>query len=153
MADSRDPLRYFRIEARELVDQISAGVLELDQQAGPDLVARLLRFAHTLKGAARVVKQPEIADRAHAFEEVLVGHREDDAPLAADEMRELLRLNDEIEQRVSALEPRAAAPPAAESTPAEAVVPARAASGDVNELLDAIGEAHARFAPLRGGSA
>ena len=148
-----DPLKYFRIEARELIDQISAGVLELDQQPGPDLVARLLRFAHTLKGAARVVKQPEIADRAHAFEEVLVGHRKDDAPLAADEMRELLRLNDEIEQRVSELEPRAAARPAAESTPAEAVVPARAAAGDVNELLDAIGEAHARFAPLRGGSA
>ena len=40
---SPDPLRYFRIEARELVDQISAGVLDLDQQPGPELVARLLR--------------------------------------------------------------------------------------------------------------
>jgi len=54
MAEARDPLRYFRIEARELVDQISAAVLDLDQQPGPDPVARLLRFAHTLKGAARV---------------------------------------------------------------------------------------------------
>src|SRR3954451_6219627 len=108
-----DPLRYFRVEARELIDQISLGVLELDQEPGPDPVARLLRFAHTLKGAARVVKQQEIADRAHAFEEVLVPHREDTAALAADEMRELLRLNDEIEARVAALEPSAAAAPAA----------------------------------------
>src|SRR5688572_25450752 len=96
MTAARDPLRYFRIEARDLVDQISAGVLDLDQQPGPDLVARLLRIAHTLKGAARVVKQQEIADRAHEFEEVLVPHRTEGAPLPADEMRELLRLNDEI---------------------------------------------------------
>jgi two-component system chemotaxis sensor kinase CheA len=124
----------------------------------------LLRFAHTLKGAARVVKQPEIADRAHAFEEVLVPHRTGDGPLPADEMRELLRLNDEIEARVAALEPGAPAKavpeqaplPADPSTPpaavAEAVPVARAATSDVDELLDAIGEAHARFAPLRGGS-
>src|SRR6059058_1070724 len=101
---SQDPLRYFRVEARELVDQISAGVLDLDQQPGPELVARLLRFAHTLKGAARVVRQKEIADRAHAFEEVLVPHRQGAEALPADEMRELLRLNDEIEAKVTALE-------------------------------------------------
>ncbi len=154
-----DPLRYFRIEARELVDQISAGVLDLDQHPGPDPVARLLRFAHTLKGAARVVRQQEIADRAHAFEELLVGHRAENAPLPADDMRELLRLNDEIESRVAALEPAAAAvapsvpaDPATPAGPAETPAPARAASGDVDDLLDAIGEAHARFAPLRGGS-
>jgi two-component system chemotaxis sensor kinase CheA len=182
-----DPLRYFRVEARELVDQISAGVLDLDQEPGPELVARLLRFAHTLKGAARVVRQQEIADHAHAFEEVLVPHRTDDAPLAADEMRELLRLNDAIEARVAALDPAAPAadppmpktpapPPVVEPAaapepapipepasipepapipePAAAPEPAptpRAATADVDELLDAVGEAHARFAPLRTG--
>ena len=67
---------------------------------------RLLRLAHTLKGAARVVKQPEIADLAHAIEEVLAPYRDGDEPLAADEMRELLRLNDEIVAYVSALEPK-----------------------------------------------
>jgi two-component system, chemotaxis family, sensor kinase CheA len=109
VGEVRDPLRYFRIEARELIDQISAAVLDLDQQPGPDLVARLLRFAHTLKGAARVVRQQEIAERAHAFEEVLVPHRGASERLPGDELRELLRLNDEIEQRVTALErsPRA----------------------------------------------
>ena len=172
---STDPLRYFRVEARELIDQISAGVLDLDQQPGPELVARLLRFAHTLKGAARVVKQQEIADRAHAFEEVLVPHRTDDVALPADEMRELLRLNDEIEAYVAALEPTAkpAAPaPAAPAAPASAMPPAekpaaaepgpahphaesgpaRAQTSDVDDLLDAVVEAHARFAPLRQGS-
>ncbi|GLZ00357.1 response regulator [Actinoplanes sp. NBRC 103695] len=150
-----DPLKYFRVEARELIDQISAGVLNLDQDHDPEVVAQLLRYAHTLKGAARVVRQPEIAERAHAFEEVLVDHRESDSPLAADEMRELLRLNDEIEQRVAALEPKAApaqAPAAAQKEQPVEVAPARASSGDVDDLLDAIGEAHTRFAPLRTGS-
>jgi len=159
MIEARDPLRYFRIEARELVDQISAGVLDLDQQAGPELVARLLRFAHTLKGAARVVKQQEIAERAHEFEEVLVPHRESEAALPADEMRELLRLNDEIARHVAALErPPAPAPEPRESPtgdPAEKEddEPApRAPTADLDDLLDAIGEANARIAPLREGS-
>jgi two-component system, chemotaxis family, sensor kinase CheA len=159
MADGRDPLRYFRLEARELVDQISAGVLDLDQQPGTDLVNRLLRFAHTLKGAARVVKQQDIADRAHEFEEVLVPHRGQGEALPADEMRELLRLNDQIAAYVSALEVEPAPPPAEEEAPEapqqprqEEPAPPRAATADLDELLDAIGEANARIAPLRDGS-
>jgi len=157
MSAARDPLRYFRIEARELVDQISAGVLDLDQQPGPDMVARLLRFAHTLKGAARVVKQQEIADRAHEFEELLVPHRTEGAPLPADEMRELLRLNDEIAGCVAALDPGEQQPGAAEPDPPGAPAeidpkpPERAATADLDELLDAIGETNARIAPLREG--
>ena len=149
MADARDPLRYFRIEARELVDQISAAVLDLDQQPGPDLVARLLRFAHTLKGAARVVKQTEIADRAHELEEVLVPYRDEAAPIASDEMRELLRLNDEIARFVAALEkPAPAEVPKNEEVPEEETAP-RAPTADLDDLLDAVGEANARIAPLR----
>ena len=160
---NNDPLRYFRVEARELIDQISAGVLDLDQHSGTEPVARLLRFAHTLKGAARVVKQQDIADRAHAFEEVLVPHRAGSGPLPGDEMRELLRLNDEIEAYVAALEPtatteapeqeqRAAVPEPGPAHPLPEAVPARAQASDVDELLDAVVEAHARFAPLRQGS-
>jgi two-component system chemotaxis sensor kinase CheA len=159
MGEGRDPLRYFRLEARELVDQISAGVLDLDQQPGADLVNRLLRFAHTLKGAARVVKQQDIADRAHEFEEVLVPHRGQGEALPADEMRELLRLNDQIAAYVSALEVEPAPPPAEAVAPdapqqprQEEPAPPRAATADLDELLDAIGEANARIAPLRDGS-
>jgi len=158
MAENRDPLRYFRVEARELIDQISATVLDLDQRPGPELVNRLLRFAHTLKGAARVVRQQEIADRAHAFEEVLIPHRTGDAELPADQMRELLRLNDEIAGFVSALEPgpapagrRPGPEPAAASEPPPDEPAPRAATADLDDLLDAIGEASARIAPLREG--
>ncbi|GIF03317.1 hybrid sensor histidine kinase/response regulator [Actinoplanes siamensis] len=152
MPENRDPLRYFRVEARELVEQISSGVLDLDQRPGPEPVAKLLRVAHTLKGAARVVRQKEIADRAHEFEEILIPHRDDPAGLAADQMRELLRLNDEISAQVAALT-RPAAPVERKPEPEEPAEPVahRASSGDLDELLDSIGEASSRMAPLRAG--
>lgn len=161
MPENRDPLRYFRIEAQELVEQISSGVLDLDQRPGPEPVAKLLRVAHTLKGAARVVKQKEIADRAHEFEEILVPHRDDPAGLAADEMRELLRLNDAISEQVAALTQPTPPPPAEETTTAPEPVEApvaedepiapRASTEDLDDLLDSIGEATSLMAPLRAG--
>ncbi|GIF14060.1 hybrid sensor histidine kinase/response regulator [Actinoplanes teichomyceticus] len=173
MPGSRDPLRYFRVEARELVEQISSGVLDLDQRPGPEPMAKLLRVTHTLKGAARVVKQKEIADRAHEFEEILVPYRDDPGALAASDMRELLRLNDEISAQVAALSepapepepaagpepaPRPESPPAAPAPappPAEMPEPgpgpARSPTEDLDHLLDSIAEANARMAPLRSG--
>jgi two-component system chemotaxis sensor kinase CheA len=67
-----DPYKYFRIEARELVDGLAKDLLALEQR-GHDaaVVAKLLRGAHTLKGAARVVKHRALADAAHALEGVL----------------------------------------------------------------------------------
>jgi two-component system, chemotaxis family, sensor kinase CheA len=71
-----DPYKYFRIEAAELVERLGQGALAIDK--GGDLpggVAAMLRYAHTLKGAARVVKQIAIAEHAHAIEDVLAPHR------------------------------------------------------------------------------
>ena len=44
---TQDPYKYFRIEARELVDQLGTTTLELEREPSPELVARLLRLAHT----------------------------------------------------------------------------------------------------------
>lgn len=74
---SGDPYRYFRIEARELVGELSQATLALERGASPiELAARMLRLAHTLKGAARVVRLPAIAEHAHAIEETLAPLRE-----------------------------------------------------------------------------
>src|SRR5688500_15175413 len=71
-----DPYKYFRVEAAELVERLAEGALAIEKgTAVAGGVAALLRHAHTLKGAARVVKQPAIADRAHVIEEVLSPHR------------------------------------------------------------------------------
>jgi two-component system chemotaxis sensor kinase CheA len=53
-----DPYKYFRPEARDLLDQFATGILDLEKGgSSAPAVQRLLRLAHTLKGAARVVKQ------------------------------------------------------------------------------------------------
>jgi len=58
-----DPYRYFRVEAAEILEQLQKGLLELERGApATDTIPMLLRLAHTLKGAARVVKQKGIAD-------------------------------------------------------------------------------------------
>jgi chemotaxis protein histidine kinase CheA len=52
----KDQYNYFRIEARELLG-LNQAVLDLERgERGKDLVGRLLRFAHTLEGASRVVR-------------------------------------------------------------------------------------------------
>ena len=71
---AKDPYQYFRVEARELLDGLTQGILQLEKGASAppsEGVARLLRLAHTLKGAARVVMQPRIAERAHTGEGIL----------------------------------------------------------------------------------
>jgi two-component system chemotaxis sensor kinase CheA len=114
-----DPYRYFRVEAREIVEQLTQGVLELEK--GPqavDQMARLLRLCHTLKGAARVVRQPAIAEKAHELEGLLAALREPDAGRAGtfDADRALALLKD-IRERVGTLDagqsPEPGAPPPA----------------------------------------
>ena len=58
---NQDPFRFFRVEAAELSEELSRGVLALETGTPAEVVPRLLRAAHTLKGAARVVKHRALA--------------------------------------------------------------------------------------------
>ena len=99
-----DPYRYFRVEARELLDALLKGVLALEKGAPTaQAAAELLRHAHTLKGAARVVRQPEIADHAHAIEGALDDFRDSSAPVPADRLQRSLELLDAIKARLETL--------------------------------------------------
>jgi two-component system chemotaxis sensor kinase CheA len=145
-----DPYKYFRLEARELLDQLGKGILELERGAGNDIVLRILRHAHTLKGAARVVRQREIADRAHAIEDALAPHREG-GPIPPATFTLLLALIDEITGRLARLDQPA---PTVESkaVPDDTPRSVRAELAEMDALLDGIMEAHARIAPIRGAT-
>lgn len=129
---AKDPYRYFRVEARELHATLERGVLSLEK-GGPDrgvVIKALLRAAHTLKGAARVVKQSAIADAAHALEEDLGRLVSDgtDAPVPVDP---LLRTLDAIRAQLATLgapgDVAAASAPTASATATQRAVVADAA--------------------------
>src|SRR5687768_10306367 len=103
---THDPYKYFRVEASEILDQLGKGLLDLEKDSPtPELVQRLLRLAHTLKGAARVVKQMEIADHAHAVEDALAPFRDSTTAPQSARVDAVLNLLDAISARVSALGP------------------------------------------------
>ncbi len=158
---ARDPYKYFRIEARDLADQLGQSLLELERAgSGGEVVPRLLRLAHTLKGAARVVRQPEIADQAHTIEDLLGPYRDQATAVPRASIEEMLRLLDSISGKVAGLvspeaQPAASAPaPAAAAAPASGASeePARAFQGDVAEiddLLEGVTEANTQLRGLR----
>ncbi len=106
------------MEARELALGLGQGVLELEKGAvDASLVLRLFRLAHTLKGAARVVKQLEIAEASHEIEDLLSPLREGGRRLDAESARSLFALIDRIEGLVEALDASAPEPSVASNEP------------------------------------
>ena len=142
-----DPYKYFRIEARELLEGLTKGVLELEKGGSEkELFGRLFRFAHTLKGAARVVRLPKIAEQAHALEDVLAPFRAGQTLVPKERIETLLRLLDAISADLTSIDQ----PVATAATPAApvAVAPAeelletvRVDIAEVDQLLEAVTEA------------
>jgi two-component system chemotaxis sensor kinase CheA len=148
----KDPYKYFRIEARELLEQLGRAALELDKGASAgSLVPRLLRLAHTLKGAARVVQQADIANRAHAIEEALSSWRDAATTVPRPTVDAVLARLDEISARVAALSPAPdSETPARPGAPSdEALRTVRADVAEMDGLLDGLVQTHAQIAGLR----
>src|ERR1035438_8483015 len=101
-----DPYRYFRVEAHELLEGLTQGAMELEKGvANRAMVASLLRLAHTLKGASRVVKQPAVAEWAHGVEDILSPFRDTETPFPMDRAQQMLHLLDRIGAGLAALDP------------------------------------------------
>ncbi len=145
---SADPYKYFRIEARELLEQLGSGMAAAENEGpGGSGISRLLRLAHTLKGAARVVRQAEIAGLAHDIEDRLEPFREGGGPVPRGDVVDLLELVDAIADRVRALSMPADAstPPAAD----EAFRTLRADITEMDDLLDGVAETQTLVGELR----
>jgi two-component system chemotaxis sensor kinase CheA len=152
---AEDPYRYFRLEAREILDQFSAAALGLEKDGHAGEAQLLLRLAHTLKGAARVVKQAEIADAAHAIEGLLAPFRDRAAAVPRDRLDMLLQHLDTIASHVRVIEVRAIEAdghPATAVSHAETAVSAadddavrsvRADIAEIDALLDGVAETQA----------
>ncbi len=151
---AKDPYRYFRVEARELMDQLSKGVLELEKEsASTDLVLRLLRLAHTLKGAARVVKQASIADLIHGVEDSLTPFRDTVAAVPRDRVDQVLAALDSINLQLEHLaivpDGETAAIASASTLPHESVRVARADIVEIDIVLEGLGEIGSALTSVR----
>jgi len=139
-----DPYRYFRIEVRELLDEM--GRLLLAPADGPgagpdDAPARLRRLTHTLKGAAAVVGETGIAEAAHTIEDLLAGTGTGGGE-AGPVRHRLLEIYDCIVERASAL--GAPRPPSGEAGRTFADVVRERPGADELEALQAdLAEVHA----------
>ncbi len=146
---ARDPYKYFRIEAQELIDQLSRSVLDLEKGTTPELVAQLLRLAHTLKGAARVVKRSDIGDFAHAIEDTLDPLRGSTQQATRPLIDTVLRHLDAIGGSLASLSPPAEVKVVARAGPEEVVRTVRVDVGEMDNLLEGFGEVHTQLGALR----
>lgn len=146
---ARDPYKYFRIEARELLDQLSRAVLELEKRTTPEIVAQLLRVAHTLKGAARVVKRSDIGDLAHAIEDALAPLRGSEQQAPRPLIDTILGYLDDINDQITSLSPPSQTPATGPATAGDVLRTVRVDIGEMDNLLDGFAEVHAQLGNLR----
>jgi two-component system chemotaxis sensor kinase CheA len=146
----QDPYRYFRPEARDLVDQFAKGVLDLEKGgSGAGAVQRLLRLAHTLKGAARVVKQSDIANRAHAIEDALSPFRDSGDDIGREQIDVILEHLDEIGNRLVTLAPAEDHPAQRKSDSEESPRTVRADIAQTDVVIEGVAETHVLLNELR----
>jgi two-component system chemotaxis sensor kinase CheA len=149
---AKDQYKYFRIEARELLEGLNQTVLELER-GGPtqELVAKILRLAHTLKGASRVVKQAGIAEIAHAVESAFAPYRDGSERAPQECTNQVLGLLDTMAARVASLdlppvEQRGETPRAA---PEELFETVRVEIEEMDTLLEGVSEAGVQLTAFR----
>ena len=136
-------------------DGLSRAALDLEKAEGGtgqiEPIAAMLRLAHTLKGAARVVRQGSIAELSHAVEGLLVPYRDGGAgPVSRDVVDSLLRHLDGIASQVATLEGPAASPPRAAGQPApELLRTVRVEIEEMDAVLQGVSETAVQLAAIR----
>jgi two-component system sensor histidine kinase and response regulator WspE len=90
-------LELFRIESEQHGATLSQGLLELEQDpTSPDRLEPLMRAAHSIKGAARLVGIDLVVKLAHAMEDDFVAAQKGDIVLDGDQIDVLLKGVDTI---------------------------------------------------------
>ena len=150
---AKDPLRYFRQEASELLEQLNSGLLHLEAEWSPATAGALLRHAHTLKGAARVVKQSDLAEQVHSLEDLLENFRQsrppDPSPLISQAFRWLDRIHLSLTQLGDAAEPVKVS--TTRIMRPEEPAGQRVDPNEIQALLGDVSQSYARLNDLRSG--
>ncbi len=87
-------LELFREEVRQHTAVLAQGLLALEEGAGPRAVEPLMRAAHSIKGAARIMNVEAAVGLAHALEDVFVAVGQGRAHITPGDIDVLLRAAD-----------------------------------------------------------
>jgi len=103
-----DPTETFRQEARELLDQLEAGLLDLEQDpSNQDLVNSTFRALHTIKGSGAMFGFTAVAEFVHEFETAFDRVRKGQSQANAALIQVALDAKDHIHQLIESPESRA----------------------------------------------
>lgn len=144
---AQDLDRYFQAEAEDLLRRITAALERLrEESVTPEALRDLRRWAHTLKGAAQVVRREDIAAGAHRLETLLDRIAEPGENAGSDGVA----LSLAAEMRNAVLHPSAPATPAT-GTPGveEEIASLRVELRDLDTLLQSVNESGIVAASLR----
>jgi two-component system, chemotaxis family, sensor histidine kinase and response regulator WspE len=87
-------LDLFRIELENNSRVLEAGLVGAESDPAPEKIEPLMRAAHSIKGAARIVGLPAAVTLAHAMEDILSAAQHDKIRLASGHIDLLLKGND-----------------------------------------------------------
>lgn len=93
----------FQLEANEHVASLKARVLDLERGVtGPPTLDAIMRLAHTLKGAARIVGADPVQRVSHALEDLFLRLRQEPARVTPELVSECLAALDVVERAIAA---------------------------------------------------
>ncbi|HZY50184.1 MAG TPA: Hpt domain-containing protein, partial [Devosia sp.] len=96
-----DPTETFRQEARELLDQLEQGLLDLEHDPqNADLVNSTFRALHTIKGSGAMFGFTEVATFVHEFETAFDRVRKGLSPITSDLIAIALDAKDQIHRLI-----------------------------------------------------
>lgn len=87
-------LDLFRLEAENQAEMLETGLVELERDQSAGRVEPLMRAAHSIKGAARIVGLNTAVELAHAMEDVLSAVQKGELSLGSDDIDVVLCGND-----------------------------------------------------------
>jgi two-component system, chemotaxis family, sensor kinase CheA len=151
-------LEQFVVEARELIEQVTADLLALERKPGDRAsLDGSFRAFHTLKGGAGIVDFAAMGRAMHAAEDVLSMVRQGDRPVTARLIGDCLACLDQVVQWLDSIEESGDLPSGADAAAdrlaarfqtGEAVIEARTVEAPKTEAPVAAGEAQPSDAAL-----
>jgi len=84
-------LELFRSEVESHSDMLTSSLLALEQEASASTLERMMRAAHSIKGAARIVQVPPAVEVAHVMEDCFVAAQKGTLVITPDDVDVLLK--------------------------------------------------------------